>query len=83
MVGIDALWFDSYCNHVSGLYEQQDDEQVEHNLSGKFITNEEGKYAFYCLRPTPYPVSTFVTFNTPHLTVHRFPVTALPAGSWS
>ncbi|KAJ5338126.1 hypothetical protein N7541_010115 [Penicillium brevicompactum] len=41
---------------TNGLYEQQDSEQVEFNLRGKFKTNEEGKYWFYCLRPTPYPV---------------------------
>lgn len=39
-----------------GLYEQQDDDQHDHNLRGKFRTNEKGQYAFYCLRPTPYPV---------------------------
>ena len=39
-----------------GYYEQQDDKQVDHNLRGKFFTNEDGEYAFYCLRPTPYPV---------------------------
>lgn len=41
---------------TNGLYEQQDPDQVEFNLRGKFRTNEEGKYWFYCLRPTPYPV---------------------------
>lgn len=41
---------------TNGLYEQQDPEQVEFNLRGKFKTNQEGKYWFYCLRPTPYPV---------------------------
>lgn len=40
----------------SGLYEQQDANQQEHNLRGKFVTDSEGKYSFYCLRPTPYPV---------------------------
>ena len=39
-----------------GLYEQQDDQQVEHNLRGKFKTDSNGEYAFYCIRPTPYPV---------------------------
>jgi len=38
------------------LYEQQDDNQVDHNLRGKFITDENGEYAFYCIRPTPYPI---------------------------
>lgn len=41
---------------TNGLYEQQDDEQVEHNLRGKFKTDADGRYSFYCLRPTPYPV---------------------------
>lgn len=41
---------------TNGLYEQQDPEQEEFNLRGKFVTDEEGRYWFYCLRPTPYPV---------------------------
>lgn len=41
---------------TNGLYEQQDPEQVEHNLRGRFRTDEEGRYSYYCLRPTPYPV---------------------------
>ncbi|KAI6749499.1 hypothetical protein HG530_014913 [Fusarium avenaceum] len=41
---------------TNGLYEQQDDKQVEHNLRGKFITDDQGRYSFYCLRPTPYPI---------------------------
>ncbi|KAJ5748577.1 uncharacterized protein N7511_010273 [Penicillium nucicola] len=41
---------------TNGLYEQQDPEQVEFNLRGKFKTDEDGRYWFYCLRPTPYPV---------------------------
>ncbi|PYI07308.1 aromatic compound dioxygenase [Aspergillus sclerotiicarbonarius CBS 121057] len=41
---------------TNGLYEQQDPEQEEFNLRGKFRTDDEGRYSFYCLRPTPYPV---------------------------
>ncbi|RAL07502.1 intradiol ring-cleavage dioxygenase [Aspergillus homomorphus CBS 101889] len=41
---------------TNGLYEQQDPAQEEFNLRGKFRTDEEGRYWFYCLRPTPYPV---------------------------
>ncbi|KAK4497623.1 hypothetical protein PRZ48_010276 [Zasmidium cellare] len=41
---------------TNGLYEQQDENQVEHNLRGKFLTNDKGEYAFYSLRPVPYPV---------------------------
>jgi catechol 1,2-dioxygenase len=41
---------------TNGLYEQQDKNQVDCNLRGIFKTDENGRYAFYCLRPTPYPV---------------------------
>lgn len=41
---------------TNGLYEQQDPDQVDQNLRGKFKTDENGEYAFYCLRPTPYPI---------------------------
>ncbi|PYH40943.1 intradiol ring-cleavage dioxygenase [Aspergillus saccharolyticus JOP 1030-1] len=41
---------------TNGLYEQQDAAQEEFNLRGKFRTDENGRYGFYCLRPTPYPV---------------------------
>ncbi|KAL2803202.1 Intradiol ring-cleavage dioxygenase [Aspergillus granulosus] len=41
---------------TNGLYEQQDPEQEEFNLRGKFKTDADGRYSFYCLRPTPYPV---------------------------
>jgi catechol 1,2-dioxygenase len=41
---------------TNGLYEQQDDKQVDHNLRGQFISEEDGSYGFYCIRPTPYPI---------------------------
>ncbi|PMD32067.1 putative dioxygenase [Hyaloscypha variabilis F] len=41
---------------TNGLYEQQDEHQVDCNLRGKFTADSNGYYAFYCLRPTPYPV---------------------------
>jgi len=41
---------------TNGLYEQQDPNQVDCNLRGKFRSDENGRYAYYCLRPTPYPV---------------------------
>lgn len=41
---------------TNGMYEQQDDKQQDLNLRGKFITDENGEYAWYCLRPTPYPI---------------------------
>lgn len=41
---------------TNGLYEQQDDQQPDCNLRGKFYTDANGEYAFYCLVPTPYPI---------------------------
>ena len=41
---------------TNGLYEQQDPAQREYNLRGKFVTDSSGRYSFYCIRPTPYPV---------------------------
>ncbi|KIV91918.1 hypothetical protein PV10_06409 [Exophiala mesophila] len=41
---------------TNGLYEQQDPDQIDCNLRGKFVTDANGEYAFYCLRPTPYPI---------------------------
>lgn len=40
----------------NGLYEQQDPDQVDMNLRGRFVTGKDGKYSFYCLRPTSYPI---------------------------
>lgn len=46
----------SRADNIPGLYQQQDKDQHEHNLRGKFETDESGEYAFYLLRPTPYPI---------------------------
>ncbi|MCJ1246707.1 hypothetical protein MMC30_003916 [Trapelia coarctata] len=43
--------------NTNGLYEQQDEGQVDCNLRGRLKSDREGRYAFYCLRPTPYPIS--------------------------
>lgn len=42
----------------NGKYEQQDEEQVDMNLRGIFITQADGRYDFYCLRPTTYSIPT-------------------------
>ena len=51
---------------TNGLYEQQDKGQVDHNLRGKFTTNEEGVYELYCLKPTPYPIPDDGKSTHPH-----------------
>lgn len=40
----------------NGLYEQQDENQVEYNLRGTFTTDKNGDYSFICLKPTAYPI---------------------------
>ena len=44
---------------ANGKYDFQDPEnQSPNNLRGKFRTNEEGKYWYYCLHPTAYSLPT-------------------------
>lgn len=51
--------FDIWQASTNGKYDFQDpDNQTDNNLRGKFRTNAEGKYHFYCLRPTPYSLPT-------------------------
>lgn len=40
----------------NGKYEQQDLDQVDMNLRGIFTTDADGRYHFYCLRPTTYAI---------------------------
>jgi catechol 1,2-dioxygenase len=41
-----------------GLYENQDPQQPDHNLRGRFETDAAGAYRFRTLRPAGYPVPT-------------------------
>jgi len=51
--------FDFWQASSNGKYDFQDPEnQEDNNLRGKFRTNEEGKYWFYCLKPTAYSLPT-------------------------
>jgi catechol 1,2-dioxygenase len=40
----------------NGMYEQQDEDQPDMDLRGRFRTDIEGQYSMYCLRPAPYPI---------------------------
>ncbi|MGC0397774.1 protocatechuate 3,4-dioxygenase beta subunit [Streptomyces sp. SAI-126] len=40
----------------AGLYENQDPEQAEWNLRGKFFSDAEGAFAFRSIRPSGYPI---------------------------
>jgi catechol 1,2-dioxygenase len=53
---IEGAEVDVWHTAPNGLYEQQDPDQPEYNLRGRFLTDKEGKYSFHCLRPTSYPI---------------------------
>jgi catechol 1,2-dioxygenase len=41
---------------ANGLYENQDQDQPDYNLRGRFQTDNDGTFEFVALLPTPYPV---------------------------
>lgn len=41
-----------------GLYENQDEDQADFNLRGKFTTDEAGRFWFSSVRPAGYPIPT-------------------------
>ena len=53
---ISGAVLDVWHTAPNGKYEQQDSDQPEFNLRGRFTTGDDGKYNFYCLRPVPYPI---------------------------
>ena len=42
----------------AGMYENQDPEQADMNLRGRFVTDEEGRFWFRSVKPAGYPVPT-------------------------
>ena len=47
---------DVWETNENGLYEQQDPEQPEMNLRGKFRTDKEGRYCFVGIKPVSYAI---------------------------
>lgn len=47
---------DIWETNENGLYEQQDPEQPDMNLRGKFRTDGEGRYGFVAIKPVSYPI---------------------------
>jgi catechol 1,2-dioxygenase len=56
MVPLAGATVDVWHTAPNGLYEQQDTDQPEMNLRGRFTTDEKGQFCFYALRPVAYPV---------------------------
>ncbi|MBL1421256.1 MAG: intradiol ring-cleavage dioxygenase [Alphaproteobacteria bacterium] len=53
---ISGVMMDVWEDAPNGLYEQQDPEQPDFNLRGRFETDESGRYSFRAIRPVPYPI---------------------------
>ena len=57
--GIPDAIVDIWEASSNGKYDFQDPEnQVPNNLRGKFRTDKDGSYHYYCLRPTAYSLPT-------------------------
>lgn len=53
---VEGAIVDVWHSAPNGLYEQQDKSQPEMNFRGRFETDADGRFAFYALRPVPYPI---------------------------
>jgi catechol 1,2-dioxygenase len=42
----------------TGMYENQDEKQADHNLRGKFFTDADGRFSFRSVLPAGYPIPT-------------------------
>jgi hydroxyquinol 1,2-dioxygenase len=47
---------DVWHSSPQGLYENQDPEQADMNLRGKFVTDDDGRIAFRSVKPAGYPI---------------------------
>lgn len=53
---VPGVIMDVWEDAPNGLYEQQDPDQPDFNLRGRFETDENGEYDFVAIRPVPYPI---------------------------
>ncbi len=53
---VPGVTVDVWEDAPNGLYEQQDPDQPDYNLRGRFETDADGRYAFVAIRPVPYPI---------------------------
>jgi catechol 1,2-dioxygenase len=57
--GIPGAVFDMWQASTNGKYDTFDPEnQSRHNLRGKFRSDQDGNFSFYCLKPTEYAIDT-------------------------
>ncbi|HXE96680.1 MAG TPA: dioxygenase [Dongiaceae bacterium] len=55
---IKGAFLDTWQAATNGFYENQDENQPDYNLRGRFRTDETGTFEFVALMPTAYPVPT-------------------------
>lgn len=55
---IEGAILDTWQAATNGLYENQDEQQPDYNLRGRFRTDENGSFELIALMPTAYPVPT-------------------------
>ena len=53
---IPGAELDVWQNGDNRLYAVQDGDAPEHHLRGRFLTRDDGSYAFVAVRPVPYPI---------------------------
>lgn len=53
---VEGVTIDVWEDGPNGLYEQQDPDQPDMNLRGRFETDGNGEYELVCIRPVPYPI---------------------------
>lgn len=73
--GIPNAVIDIWQASANGKYDFQDPEnQKPNNLRGKFTTNENGEYWYYCYKPTAYSLPTDGTLNSQshYMTITNF-----------
>jgi catechol 1,2-dioxygenase len=55
---IKGAILDTWQAATNGFYENQDENQPDYNLRGRFTTDENGTFEFLALMPTAYPAPT-------------------------
>ena len=53
---IPGATIDIWHTAPNGMYEQQDESQPDMDLRGRFLSDDNGRFSLYCLRPVAYPL---------------------------
>jgi hydroxyquinol 1,2-dioxygenase len=53
---ISGAQLDIWGTDQNGLYENADPRQPDYNLRGRFITDDDGGYEFWTIKPVSYPI---------------------------